>query len=184
MPAFSSRRSEAPQLVGRWLLCDGKGDAVRAAIEVQGARAGFSTLLALLSPVDGEGGWTAPQSREALSFLVSALAILTEADLIKLVPLSVACGRELTQLGFGTEQQVWTPLSSLARLASAEAGRSLPVVHIDAHAWWELETAGRDRQALAYLEKRIQLADELAKPPLPPPRGVLARLARLLSGRH
>jgi len=189
----------APQ---RWLLHAGKtepglqllADNYQAAAEATVLRRNFTTLQILFAWQPGRPDCDTATLRQSLAFLISGLIILCSADVVRLVPIARATGadasielRELKDLiasfGFGTLQTLWTPVATPERLAAnARGGVDIPILTIDPTDWWENDVGAKDRQALAYLEKRLQVEEELAKAAAAPPRGgFLARLSRFLS---
>jgi hypothetical protein len=179
VPYESGRRRTPPTLVGRWLLED-EGGAPLAAVEAQGYWRGFRSLHVLISDCAAPGGWQG-EWLEALSFMVSGLFILTEADVVRLLPTGSAGAEQLLASDFGVAMPVWTPF----RAAAPIGGQWLTTVVCDSSGWWQRPIAQRDRAALTYIEKRRDMADRMEQLENSRPRrgGILTRLTRLFSRR-
>jgi hypothetical protein len=175
-PYVHPRRRVPPTTVGRWLLeLGGEGGDVVAAVDAEILITGFRTLHVLVSRCEAPGGWSSDR-RAALSLMVSGLIILTKADVVRLVPLDRATGEALDGFGFGDAQPLWT-LKHEGMTATPVTVKS---VTIDPHAWWESETGQADQKTLTYLEKRIALEEEKARPPRSPKRGFSAIISSFL----
>lgn len=148
------------------------------AIEAQAYFRNFRVLHVLI----GTGGAALPSgSAEVLSLMMSGLMILTKCDVLKMIAGTSVAAAELAAFGWGDAQTTWSPRAEFAMLADPEGpiGLSLPVVSVDPHAWWDTEHGARDKQTLAYLEKRMDLADRKLSV-RPPRKPLLAQLTRFM----
>jgi hypothetical protein len=142
----------AQQPVGKWLLKDDQGDAIAAA-EVLVAETGYSCVSVNLLLADGNAD--CPRLAEALSYLISALFMITSSDVIH----CYVSGGEIRDL---------VPVAGNIRHIHAvrremfvcDDDWSIPVRdmnfwEITPSEWWETESARRDKEDLRYLAKRI-----------------------------
>lgn len=155
LPFEKIRRQTPPATIGRWILDDSEGRSI-AGVEVQGYWRGFTGLHVVVSDCAATGGWHG-EWLDALSFMLSGLLLMTNADYARLLPIGTVGASQLIASDLGTVSQVWTPLTGEARLVTPTAGRKVATVTFDPATWWQRPTAQRDRVALGYLEKRRKL---------------------------
>ena len=166
-------------MLGAWLLLSLEKVPL-AMVEAQIVVTGYSRLSVLVSAVKADGGWRDPKAKAALSLLVSGLIIMTRSDLVTLLPLGPSVEGELADLGFGAKRTLWSPYLSTTRLQHDITGIRVESRAIEAHEWWLTEGGERDQKTLAYLEKRVRIDEEKAKPPKPKARGFMERINGLL----
>lgn len=176
-PFVHARRRIPPMKVGQWLLETDDG-GVLAVVEAEVLQSHFNTLQIVVSKCCGDLGWREPLATRALSFVISGLAIMTKADVVRVVPLTRAIAAELAGFGWGTTQEVEAFVAQSATLVPFR----LKTLTIDPHQWWEVEPGKSDRVALGYLEKRIKFEDEKNEKPERRQRpglfGLLSKLIR------
>jgi len=166
-PLVNTAKRAAPQTIGRWLLAPplsqsgsaatGTAIAFIAAAEVQLTQGHFTTITILLSPPqDPNMSWRDSTAKAALTLLISGLILLTQADQVRLIPLSTNMAADLATLGLSQHgRDLWAPLNSLTLLGSGPNRTLLRSIDIEPGEWWTLAVAAADRSTLGYLEKRL-----------------------------
>lgn len=163
----------APQPVGKWLLKDDAGNAVAAA-EVLVTETGYSCVAVNL--LLARHSSSCPRLSEALSYLISALFMITGSDVIHCYVsggeirelLAKMPGRLETDAGAdgapnGTDEVAGSirQIHAVRReMFVCDDDWSIPIKEMNfwevtPSVWWECESARRDREDLKYLAKRI-----------------------------
>lgn len=192
-PAFVRRDKYHPRLVflGRWVRFSGSAQGRlqvmdRATAELDGAveaevlMSTFVQVNLLIAPIRVVGGWVA--ASDSLSLIVSGIAMMTKADLVRLIPTAPEVAGQLASLGWGEPCPVWTPdVGFLSKKPlNAKKAHVVQTRKIDPLAWWESDAGQRDHRTLSYLEKRMSL-QELKEESCPSQRqGFFQRLGRLM----
>jgi len=151
---------------GRWLLNLTDGPELLAA-EVQLIETKFKCLCLFVSAPEA-GACEQPILDDALTFLISSLFLMTQADQLKVLSWSGKANGSLSQLSCVTERQLWTPYESMARLAGSDDAVKMTALIIDPIDWWQEPFAAKLRDKLSYLERRVMSAAE--KSPCPTPK--------------
>ena len=166
VPIRGKRQHSRVTVYGRWLLNLTDGPELLAA-EVQLIETKFKCLWVFVSAPEA-GAWEQSILDDALTFLISSLFLMAQADQLKLVSWSGAAHASLSQLSCVTERQLWTPYESMARLAGSDDAVKLTALIIDPTDWWQEPFAAKLRVKLSYLERRATSAEE--KSPCPTPK--------------
>jgi len=174
-PLVRTPRKPTPLTVGRWLLTPplpGQGpateaepDLVRGIAEAQLTQTQFTTLTILLSPPRRPFlSWGNDQDKAALTLLISALILISQADQVRLLPLHASFLPALAQLGLSPHSRdLWVPLHSLSLLSGGPSHMHLSSIDIDPGEWWTLADAAAARSTLSYLEKRLVTLNKAAE---------------------
>ena len=178
MGPTSLRRHAAPVAVGRWLL-EFTGEKPVMAVEAHAFYRNFKVLQVIVA---GPRRPLEKREEEAFSLMISGLFIMTKADLLNIIPSEPALGAAISALHFGESRQAWSPAGELIGLfdEAAPVGRKSTTVTIDPHQWWETERGARDRQTLAYLEKRVDLGEKIGAVRRRSRPNLMARLSRFM----
>jgi len=154
------------QPVGKWLLKDDLG-ATLAMAEVQVTNTGFSRIMVALSLSEQANSWD--RTREAFSYLVSALFIITSCDLLE----CIVEGGEISDLidppkssplepdlqiekGVGRNRSILAPRIETFVCDNdwSLSLKSMNVWEVGQLDWWTFDSAKKDIEDLKYLQKR------------------------------
>jgi hypothetical protein len=155
------------QPVGKWLLKDDLGTTLAAA-EVQVTNTGFSRIKVNLSLAKNTAVWE--RVGESLSYLVSALFLITSSDLLECIvdggDISTLIGSLNTNndtnndgtIDIGRNRAILAP-----RIETFVCDddwsiplKTMKIWEVSQPDWWTFDSAKRDAEDLKYLQKRIE----------------------------
>jgi hypothetical protein len=150
-------------MAGRWILEMPVGGELVAWVELQSHAKSFSTVHVLVSGCQNtdatpEASWNEPAS-EALAFLLSAVAIMTSADIMRVFSGDEKTNISFQQLvdqGWGVLKKLWSPTKDWPFLTNPKMapGRIFNCIEIDPHSWWLTTWGKQNKKTLAYLDMR------------------------------
>lgn len=166
--------------LGSWALFSRSHPACLGVVRASGIFSSFVQVHLHSTVTDSQDLCPDVLWNQAISYLVSALLIGSECDIIKVIPTyrSQRDGMEETWKWFaiGAEiQSLWTPLPTLSRLAANVlalsknpgsqliAGRNITAYVVDRAQWWESEPGKHSAKELHYLIARKITEKDLSR---------------------
>ncbi len=152
-PFNHGRKSQPPQVEGRWILED-LDQNLKGWIEVWGSYGTFRKAQILVS--NHQDGWVQAQSNQ-LAFILSAVLLSSKADLVELI---MSSQRQIESLNdWGEFKNIWSIDEGDLTRVDGNPMLKTRVLQITPSKWWQSSIGRRQKTALSYLTKRIEMEE-------------------------
>jgi hypothetical protein len=165
-------------VVGRWVLSF--ESSPQGWVEVQEFEGHFKSYLVLFGSSE-QTFLKRETGLSALSYFISALFIITKADIVHLIGATSDLQSKLVELGWGTKETLASPHPRWLLNKADKAFISFNSIGITDR-WWTIRGHLQEREALSYLSKKLEREDHVPFAG-PRPRNIFERLATRVSNR-
>jgi hypothetical protein len=156
IPCNLGRKSQPPQIEGRWILENADGDYL-GWVEVTGYYGIFRKSQILFS--HQSNGWNG-ELLDQLAFIISAIMISSKSDLVSLIGTNPEQTNSLNENEWGTSKELWTFNENGLVKHDQEPSLTCATIEIDPIEWWQTSVGRRQKAALSYLQKRITMDEK------------------------
>ena len=180
LPPYPNKKAvKTPELLNRWVLCDMK-EACFLWCECQALKSHFTQISLYMGHCDQVPSFL----DEALILFISSQILSHQADLVQIIPDSMASYQQLKTIHHDLNpKEIWMPNTDFFLGGKKKPGIRKQLWAYSPGEWWADPIRSKEKERLGYIEKRLRRIEKLqSSPARQSPKG-LAALLRILGRR-